>query len=167
MRGTLSFLKENSASPLESIFAIMASLPCRLGGYGFVKAELNPKMEVPANKRCLTRFDAYHPDCYLEAIDLDLEVESRERHSSPRAIERDKARRNDIQAVGVEVKDVTWGMISHFDDLELLFDQVLHKERELGLDDRGRHARSVKRSEHVARRRALLQELLPDWPYEP
>lgn len=167
MRGTLSFLKDNSASPLESIFAIMASLPCRLGGYGFMKAELNPKMEVPANKRCLTRFDAYHPDCYLEAIDLDLEVESRERHSSPRAIERDKARRNDIQAVGVEVKDVTWGMISHFDDLELLFDQVLHKERELGLDDRGRHARSVKRSEHVARRRALLQELLPDWPYEP
>lgn len=166
-RKTLSFLKDNSASPLESIFAIMASLPCRLGGYGFTTARLNPKMEVSANKRHLTRFDAFHPDCYLQAMDLDLEVESRERHSSAQAIEHDKARRNDIQALGIEVKDVTWEMVSHFDDLELLFDQVLHKEKELGLDKRGCHVRLVKRPEYVARRRALLQELLPDWPYEP
>ena len=166
-RGALPFIKENSASPFESFFAIMASLPCRLGGYGFAEAELNPRMEVPADKRHLTRFDAYHPDCHLKAMNLDLEVESRERHCSSHAVERDKVRRNDIQALGVEVKDVTWETFSHFDDLELLFDQVLHKEKELGLDERGCHARLVKRPEYVARRRALLQELLPDWPYEP
>ena len=37
------------------------------------------------------------------------------------------------------------------------------KEREKGLDKRGNHARMVRRPENVARRRALLQEVLGDW----
>lgn len=165
-REALRLLKDGSASPFESLFAIMASLPCRLGGYGFTNVELNPKVDVPEEKRRLTRAKAYHPDCYLRTMNLDLEVESRERHSSSRAVERDKARRNDIQALGIEVKDVTWDMISRFDNLELLFEQVLQKEKDVGLDVRGAHARLVRKPEFVARRRALLQELLPDWPCE-
>lgn len=157
------YLKDGSASPLETNFAIMATLPCKLGGYGFVDAVLNPEIKVTANKRHLTSADAYHPDCFLEAMDTDLEVESRERHSGPKEVERDKARRNDIQALGIEVKDVTWDIFSHFDRLELLFRQLLEKEREKGLDKRGNHARMVCRPENVARRRALLQEVLGDW----
>ena len=82
------YLKDGSASPFETIFAIVATLPCRLGGYGFAAAKLNPKITVTPEKRHLTQTDAYHPDCYLEEMEIDLEVESRERHSGAAAVER-------------------------------------------------------------------------------
>ncbi len=159
-------LREGSASPGESVLALMATLPCALGGYGFRDMQLNPKLPVPKEKRHLTRFDSFHPDGFLRQLATDLEYESGAFHTSKRAIARDKARRNDIQALGIEVKDVTWEMLSHLDSLDLLFEQLLDKERSLGLDPTGRHRRAVHNPNHRAQRRIRLQELLPPWPYE-
>ena len=162
----LRYLLDGSASPGESALALMATLPCRLGGYGFSGMKLNPTIKVEKERRHLTRFDTYRPDGYLEALETDLEYESDENHSGPKAVARDKARRNDIQALGIEVKDVTWEMLSHIDSLDLLFRQLLEKERTLGFDKRGRHRRQVAHPDSRAKRITRLHELLPPWPYE-
>ena len=136
----LSYVLDGSSSPGESILALMATLPCKKGGYGFKELELNPKVEVKAEQRHLTRADSYHPDGYLRYLMTDLEYESNESHTSSTAIARDKARRNDIQALGIndiqalgiEVKDVTWEMLSHIESLDLLFEQLLDKEHRMG-----------------------------------
>lgn len=160
------YLLDGSASPCESAFALMATLPCKLGGYGFAGLELNPKVKVPTEKRHLTRSETYHPDGYLRKLKTDLEYESDENHSGPQAIRRDKARRNDIQALEIEVKDVTWEMLSHLDLLDLLFEQLLQKEFELGFDAQRRHRRSVRNADNKTARLARLHELLPPLPYE-
>ena len=128
----LSYVLDGSSSPGESILALMATLPCKKGGYGFKELELNPKVEVKAEQRHLTRTDSYHPDGYLRYLMTDLEYESNEFHTSSTAIARDKARRNAIQALGIEVKDVTWEMLSHIESLDLLFEQLLDKEHRMG-----------------------------------
>lgn len=158
---------DGSASPCETILGLMASLPCRLGGYGFRDVELNPSREVPRRLRHLTHFDTFHPDCYLVDLDTDLEFASAEHHSGRTAMNRDAIRRNDIQAVGTEVKDVTWEVLSHFDSLEILFAQLLKKEAELGVRGCAYHVREVRKHENVERRKRRLAELLPPWPYEP
>ena len=162
----LRYVLDGSASPTESALALMATLPCKLGGYGFAGMELNPEVTVPAEKRHLTRFDSYHPDGYLRALETDLEYESNERHTGAAAVMRDKARRNDIQALGIEVKDVTWEMLSHVGSLDLLFEQLLEKEFAMGLDSRRKHRRAVRNPDNRARRVVRLGELLPPLPYE-
>lgn len=156
----LRYMLDGSASPTESAFALMATMPCRLGGYGFAGMELNPEIKVPDDKRHLTRFDVYHPDGYLRALETDLEYESDENHSGPRAVSRDKARRNDIQALGIEVKDVTWEMLSHVGSLDLLFEQLLEKEHVMGFDPRRRHRQAVRDPYNRAKRIVRLDELL-------
>lgn len=160
------YVLDGSASPAESALALMATLPCKLGGYGFAAMELNPQITVPAEKRHLTRADSYHPDGYLCQLNTDLEYESDENHCSPQAIRRDKARRNDIQALGIEVKDVTWEMLSHLDSLDLLFEQLLQKEFELGFDARRKHRCAVRSADNRTARAARLKELLPPFPYD-
>lgn len=162
----LKYLFDGSSSPGESILALMTSLPCKMGGYGFTGLELNPRVEVMANQRHLTRADSYHPDGYLRLLKTDLEYESNEHHTGAAAIARDKARRNDIQALGIEVKDVTWEMLSHLESLDLLFEQMLDKERRMGLDKRRQHLKKVHHPDNQALRAIRLQELLPPWPYE-
>jgi len=165
-REATRYLLDGSASPCESALALMATLPCKLGGYGFAGMELNPTVKVRAEKRHLTRSDTYHPDGYLCQLETDLEYESDENHSGPQAVRHDKARRNDIQALGIEVKDVTWEMLSHLDSLDLLFEQLLQKEFELGFDAQRRHRRSVRNADNKTARAARLHELLPPLPYE-
>ena len=160
-RKALRYLMDGSASPGESILAIMTTLPCHLGGYGFKDVRLNPAIPVDGARRRLTRADAYHPDCYLKQLDIDLEYESNLHHSKPSDIAHDKARRNDIQALGIEVWDVTWDMLSHIDSLDLLFDQILERERARGFDKRGSHARRVHHPDNRAVRAVRLQQLLP------
>lgn len=130
----LKYVLDGSSSPGESILALMASLPCKQGGYGFTDLELNPRVEVKSDQQHLTRTDSYHPDGYLRLLKTDLEYESSDHHTGANAVARDKARRNDIQALGIEVKDVTWEMLSHLESLDLLFEQLLDKERRMGLD---------------------------------
>lgn len=165
-REAARYVLDGSASPAESALALMATLPCKLGGYGFAAMELNPQITVPAEKRHLTRADSYHPDGYLCQLNTDLEYESDENHCSPQAVRRDKARRNDIQALGIEVKDVTWEMLSHLDSLDLLFEQLLQKEFELGFDARRKHRCAVRSADNRTARAARLKELLPPFPYD-
>lgn len=161
------YLLDNSASPCETILGLMASLPCSIGGYGFTHVELNPAKKVPEKLRHLTHFVECHPDCFLVDLQTDLEFASSEHHTGKAALRRDAARRNDIQTMGIEVKDVTWDMLSRFDSLELLFGQLLHKEQAMGVRGHAYHVRRVREHENVERRRRRLQELLPPWPYEP
>ena len=144
----------------------MTSLPCEKGGYGFSDLVLNPRIEVKSAERHLTRTDSYHPDGYLRRLNTDLEYESDEFHVGSAAVARDKARRNDIQALGIEVKDVTWEMLSHIESLDLLFEQLLDKEFKLGFDKGRRHLRKVHHPDNQSLRKTRLQELLPPWPYE-
>ncbi len=161
-----AFLLDGSASPNESVLGLMMNLPCRKGGYGFGSVSLNPDVPVKSELRHLVNVDTYQPDCYLEAIETDLEFQSFENHLGRRALVRDASRRNDIQTLGIEVKDVTWDTVSHLDKLDLLARQLAHKEQLLGAKGEAAHRRAIEHPDNVAARRTRLMELLPAWPYE-
>ena len=57
-------------------------------------------------------------------------------------------------------------MLSHLESLDLLFEQMLDKERRMGLDKRRQHLKKVHHPDNQALRAIRLQELLPPWPYE-
>ena len=161
-----ALLVDGSASPNESVLGLMMSLPCRKGGYGFDGVSLNPKVPVKPELRHLVNADTYHPDCYLDAIETDLEFQSFENHLGRKALVHDASRRNDIQALGIEVKDVTWDTISRLDKLDQLAFQLIHKEQERNVKGAAAHRRAMEHPDHVAVRRTRLAELLPPWPYE-
>ncbi|MBQ9007353.1 MAG: hypothetical protein IJ092_13445 [Atopobiaceae bacterium] len=165
-RFAAKLLLDGSASPSETLLALMISLPYKEGGYGFKDVELNPAVPIPPETLHLTSTDLYHPDCYLPAIQVDLESQSYENHLGRKALVRDASRRNDIQTLGIEVKDVTWDTVSHLDKLDRLALQLIHKEKELGVKGAASHEGKVKQPDNKARRKLRLGELLPPWPYE-
>ena len=165
-REASKLLLNGSASPSETLLALMMSLPCNKGGYGFAHVELNPAVPVPPEMLHLTSTDLYHPDCFLPNIKVDLESQSYENHLGRKALIHDASRRNDIQTLGIEVKDVTWDTTSHLDKLDRLALQLIHKEKELGIKGAAAHERKVKHPDNQAKRKIRLSELLPPWPYE-
>ena len=61
---------------------------------------------------------------------------------------------------------MTWEMLSHLDSLDLLFEQLLQKEFELGFDARRKHRCAVRSADNRTARAARLKELLPPFPYD-
>ena len=165
-REAVRLLTDGAASPAEAVLGLMMGLPCKEGGYGFKGIELNPKAPVPQELRSLVSAETYHPDCYLPTIEVDLEMQSYENHSGKRALVHDASRRNDIQTLGIEVRDVTWDCVSHLDKFDKLALQLVQREKERGIAGAFEHGREIKHPDNRAKRRVRLNELLPPWPYE-
>lgn len=169
MRGTkkareaLRWVLDNANSPREGALGSIQCMPPRIGGLGYPRPTLNERVDVPRNKRHLTRSDHYLPDIFWLAFLLDLEYDSDEWHLTPRRVRYDKGRLNDIQALDIHVMPVTTDMIDHFDKFELLERQIgEHMAHTLGEPMR-RHLALLRQQRYVTRRRQLLLEMLP--PY--
>ena len=106
----LNFIIDRSASPMETILAMMLTLPYRYGGYGFSKPQLNYRIEVPTNfgkaagKNGLT---VYYCDLYWNDKQVDVEYDSDAFHASSEQIFKDAVRRNALTKTGVTVITVS------------------------------------------------------------
>ena len=107
----LRFILEGSASPMETILAMLLTLPYKLGGYGFPKPQLNYRVEVSdkvtSSKFKTTSRPAFYCDLYWPDKKIAVEYDSDEYHLGALRIEKDAIRRNALESAGVRMVTVS------------------------------------------------------------
>ena len=103
----LRYVRDNSASPMESCLALMLGLPPKLGGYGLGMPTMNAEISISGKQSKRVTHRNYHCDLYWPKYHFAVEYNSREFHTSERAIERDTSRINDLKAAGINAIAVT------------------------------------------------------------
>lgn len=138
-----------SASPAETLFAILSHLPRSLGGEGLERSLLNRRIELnEAGARALG-----HRTCVGDATwrapdggvrKTCIEVEGAAFHETGRSMtwrnvpaRDDHARANALRASGFDVIPVTWAQMARIDMWEVLMDVVAES---LGVRRRGQTA---------------------------
>lgn len=106
-RSALRHVMERSASPMETVLAMLLCLPRRLGGYGLPRPELNARIDTGGDARALTGKACFLGDLYWRADRLDVEYDSTSWHSGERSLRSDSARRNGLASMGIDVLSVT------------------------------------------------------------
>ena len=101
-RKALAHVSNGSHSPMESVLAMLVSLPTRLGGLGLEPIALNHPVATPLGPR--------RPDVLFTKHRLGLEYKGKEYHSIE-AVGRDDRRQNKLVGSGVTILNV-W-----YDDL--------------------------------------------------
>lgn len=120
-RAAAELVLDNSYSPMETIVALEQCLPLELGGRGYPTAELNTEICVPEHLRHLVDRDRFKPDIYWPGTDVEYEGFV---HNSAAAVEADKARLADIQALGIQVIPATAFTMRTSERAELLGRQI-------------------------------------------
>lgn len=106
-RRASSLILQNSASPMETVTALVLCLPHRLGGLGLPLPQLNYEVTLHADARKLTakrfiRIDLYWRDCLF-----GIEYQGLYAHDSAGGIAADIARQLAAEAMGIELCMVT------------------------------------------------------------
>lgn len=104
-RRALRFVRDGSASPMETNLVMALCLPRMLGGYGIELPELNPR--IAARSGGLVARDHFACDLYWKKHRVAVEYDSREHHSGNDAETRDSARRSALLAQGITVVTIT------------------------------------------------------------
>jgi very-short-patch-repair endonuclease len=131
----LCFIMDGSASPMETVLAILLTLPYKLGGYGLPKPMLNYRVDVPGSVRepadkspvliivkqkgkitglhkdMSVGNTKYYCDLYWPDKKVDVEYDSDIYHTGSDRIAKDAIRRNALMSVGVKVVTVSRGQI--------------------------------------------------------
>lgn len=101
------YILDGSASPMETLLAMLLTLPYAMGGYGIPSPQLNFKVDVPPSKR--NRADRASCVCDLcwQEHKLCLEYDSARYHLDPVQQESDARRRNVLATLGYTVITVS------------------------------------------------------------
>ena len=103
----LHYVLDRSASPMESVLAMLLRLPYNLGGYGLARPALNYHVDVPPRFRKLADRSYCECDlCWPEAH-VAVEYDSRLHHTEADRRESDARRRNTLIALGFTVVTVS------------------------------------------------------------
>ena len=128
-RATLSHTMSLSFSPMETMLALMLSLPPRLGGYGLPKPVLNVRLR--ARRGDISSQATIFPDLYWPEQEVLLEYESLEFHERGAGIlapdeklAHDAERANTLLAMGMKPFVARPRQVLEPDRLDLLARQV-------------------------------------------
>ena len=101
-----SYIVANSASPRESILAMLLCLPYSLGGYGIPRPLMNFEVRLPrstkATGRASLRCDLFWPDAKL-----DVEYDSSKYHALEESLSTDSIRRIALESMGITSINIT------------------------------------------------------------
>jgi hypothetical protein len=114
----LGYIIEDSASPMETILAMMLSLPYRLGGYGFPKPNMNNCIDVHITARKAASKKFYICDIYWPQARLAVEYDSDRHHTGAEQIMNDSKRRNALAYMGVSVVAITRRQLYNDEELK-------------------------------------------------
>jgi hypothetical protein len=106
-RKILEFLRDGSASPMETCLALTFGLPARYGGYGLGVPEMNKEIAISERETPNISHNNYHCDLYWDGPRVAVEYNSRSFHFEEYSIEQDASRINNLQVVGVQVIALT------------------------------------------------------------
>lgn len=147
----LRFVIDGSASPMESVLAMLLWLPSSFGGYGLRRPRLNYEVTVASTASGSTRKINRRCDLYWPESKLAVEYESDLCHTGSEDILRDSVRRTELAKENVRVITVTKEQL--FDARKL--DEVAHAlARRMGMRIR------CSRSDWMMRRYELRMKLL-------
>lgn len=107
LRDVAELSLENAASLPESMLGALFHLPCRKGGFGLETLELNHEVPTPQGSELRFGKPKRKCDLFVPGIDLDIEYESDECHSSDAERKSDAVRRNQLEMAGVTVLSIT------------------------------------------------------------
>ena len=187
LRGALRLAMEGSASPTETIVALMLSLPREMGGYGLGRPLLNARLDVREAERGNVGEDVYFLDAFWQDAFADIEYESTSFHLDPVAAlalvavrtgdsetddaidawkreyvtkaDADRRRLRDLQYLGIQVIPVTAFDLKGVDRLDQVARSLARcRERATGVS-MGVWTESLNEWDYLEARRALLQEL--------
>ena len=103
----LRYLRDGSASPMETKLAIVLILPYMLGGYGFCLPEMNKRIDIPKASREFFSKDYYVCDLFWPDEKIAVEYDSDQQHTGSNRIANDSIRRNALGMEGIRVVSVT------------------------------------------------------------
>ena len=187
LRRALELAMEGSASPSETVVALMLSLPREKGGYGFRRPSLNARLDVKPVERGNVGQEVYFLDAFWQDAFADVEYESASFHLDPfvasalvavRAGEpvevdgidewrqefiskgdADRKRLRELQYLGIQVIPVTAFDIKNVGRMDQVARALARcHERAMGAS-MSAWAESLSDPDYMAARRVLLQEL--------
>lgn len=126
-RRALRFVQDNSASPMESIQAMLLCLPRSLGGLGVGQAELNGVIDRTATGKPFPCGAFYRGDMVWRSHNLIVEYDSDLCHSGSEQIARDSKRRAALLAAGYTVVTVTKAQVLDARELEKVANLLIRK----------------------------------------
>jgi len=103
----LHFLRDGSASPMETKLSMFLTLPHMLGGFGFDMPELNRRIDL--SKIASKQFgkEYYICDMYWPDKKVAVEYDSDQHHTGSDRIASDSIRRNILNSSGIKIVTVT------------------------------------------------------------
>lgn len=96
-----------SASPMESVCAMLLCLPVSRGGFGIEQPLLNARVDMKGKLAPLAAFGSYECDMLWPQANLAIEYDSELEHSGERRIAKDSRKRADLAAANISVITVT------------------------------------------------------------
>ena len=170
-----AFLMDGSASPMESVLALMLRLPISRGGAGLGVPKINATIPVGERYRRFTSVRQFHPDIFFESLPLDIEYESEEFHpeygdwdaldaDSRDALfeksKRDKQRMRLIQTMGIRVFQATYDDFKTDAAFDLFLEQLLMQMESISRKSQTRKLAKLGSVSAVLRRSSTLKSLL-------
>lgn len=116
----LHYISDGSASPMETILAILLTLPYKYGGYGLPMPELNGRIFPKKGMGQFAGRGFYRGDLLWRKDDLVAEYNSYQEHADPNYIIKDAVRRGDLALRGITEVTVTKEQIKS----TALFDKI-------------------------------------------
>jgi len=114
----LRYILEGAASPMETKFAMLLTLPYRLGGFGLPKPELNARI-VPKKADLRTAGkEFYICDLFWPDKDVVAEYDSNQYHTGSAHIADDSKKRNALKAMGITVITATTQQVYDSNEFE-------------------------------------------------
>ena len=116
----LRFIQENSASPMETVCALLLSLPYRFGGYSLPKLVLNLQIDVPRSLRPLCPKGYVRADLRVPGTLLVLEYLGEFDHSGRNSMQADRGRVAALREMGYEVVELTSMQVWNLEAFEII-----------------------------------------------
>lgn len=123
----LGSVLDSSASPRESILALMLTAERSKGGYALPMPILNQKIPINRSARHLFSHSYYRCDLFWPDANLAVEYDSDKFHSGVEKISQDSSRRGALNLLGIDVITVTNRQISHVSEMDRVARSIAKK----------------------------------------
>lgn len=134
----LKYILPDSASPMETVLAMLLCLPCSLGGYGLPLPRMNYQVGACGSPDSFTGKRFYYCDLYWPGQKLDVEYESDMCHTGAGRLAEDSVRRDALKNMGIDVVTITWAQVKSWERMDAvarLIAGILGKRLQRNVDD--------------------------------
>lgn len=107
-RRALKYVRDGSASVMETKLTMLLCLPRMLGGIGLPLPELNAEILIPSNLTGRTLTNVRRPDLFWPDRNVAVEYDSNEYHSVAERVVEDSRRKNELTSCGIQCLVARW-----------------------------------------------------------